>query len=215
MRESLVMADGPRVLLVDDHALMLDAIEALIAQEWNVVGKIQDADAVLPSLRTLSPDIVVLDIFMPRLDGFQLAHEIRQQSPSTKVVFVTMSEDPELAAAAFRIGASAYLLKTSAPSELSEALHVVVGNKRYISLALSGPLMRLLLDAPKAAAVELTSRQTDVLRLLAAGRTMKEIAAALQVTARTVAFHKYQMMAELGIKSSAELIQYAIRNGLT
>lgn len=194
--------------------MLLDALEALLAREWNVVGKIQDADAVLPSLRRLSPDIVVLDIFMPRRDGFELAREVREQSPSTKVVFMTMSEDAELAAAAFRVGASAYLLKTSAPSELSEALHSIVANKRYITPALTGPMMRLLADAPKATVVELTSRQKDVLRLLASGRTMKEVAAALQVTTRTVAFHKYQMMEELRIKSSAELIQYAIRNGI-
>jgi DNA-binding NarL/FixJ family response regulator len=202
------------VLLVDDHALLLDALEALIAREWNVVGKIQNADAVLPSLRTLSPDIVVLDIFMPRHHGFDLAREIRERSPSTKIVFMTMNAEPELAASAFRLGASAYLLKTSAPSELSAALHAVVANRRYITPALTGSMMRLLVDAPKPAVVELTSRQKEVLRLLAAGRTMKEVAATLQVTTRTVAFHKYQMMEELRIKSSAELIQYAIRHGL-
>jgi len=203
-----------RVLLVDDHALLLDALEALIAPEWDVVGKIQDVDAVLPSLRTLSPDIVVLDVFMPRRDGFDLAREVREQSPSTKVVFLTMSEDPELAAAAFRMGASAYLLKTSAPSELPVALRAVVDNRRYVTPAMSGPMMRLLADPPKVAVAELTSRQKEVLRLLASGRTMKEVAATLQVTARTVAFHKYRMMAELRIKSSAELVRYAIRNGL-
>jgi DNA-binding NarL/FixJ family response regulator len=206
---------GPRVLLVDDHALVLDALEALIAGEWNVIGKIQDAETLSSSLRTLAPDIVILDIFMPRRDGFDLARDIKEQSPRTQLVFLTMHEDPELAAAAFRIGVSAYVLKNSAPSELSEALRAVAEGRRYITPSLTGAVMQLLVDTPKVAAVDLSPRQKDVLRLLAAGRTMKEVAAALHVTTRTVAFHKYQMMTELRIKSSAELIQYAVRNGLT
>jgi DNA-binding NarL/FixJ family response regulator len=201
----------PRILLVDDHVLMLDALEALLANEWNVIGKICDPDEVIDAVETLHPDIVVLDVVMPRRGGFELAREITQRFPSTKLVFVTMNEDAYLAAEAFRIGASAYVLKGSAASELSTAMRVAVEGSRYITSSLTGAIVQTLLQPQEPISVALAPRQEEVLRLLAKGYSMKEVAAAMNITTRTVALHKYQMMAQLRIKSSAELIRYAVQ----
>jgi len=208
------MTTRPRILLVDDHALMLDALEALLADEWNVIGKFRDGDAALNAIDALRPDIVVLDVVMPRRGGFELGREIAERFPSTKFIFVTMNDDAYLAAEAFRIGASAYVLKGSAATELSAAMHAVIEGSRYISSALTGAMVQTLLAPQEPMTDTLTERQHEVLRLLAKGLTMKEVAAAMNITTRTVAFHKYQMMTQLRIKSSAELIQYAVRQRL-
>jgi len=205
------MTTRSRILLVDDHALMLDALEALLADEWDVIGKFRDGNAAINAIDTLRPDIVVLDVMMPRRGGFELAREIAERFPSTKFVFVTMNDDAYLAAEAFRIGASAYVLKGSAATELSTAMHAVIEGSRYISSSLTGAMVQTLLAPQEPVTITLTERQHEVLRLLARGLTMKEVAAAMNITTRTVAFHKYQMMTQLRIKSSAELIQYAVR----
>ena len=204
----------PRVLLIDDHVLMLDALAALLADEWNIVGKVSETDMVLHAVDTLEPDVVVLDISMPGRDGLELAREILQRLPCPKLVFVTMREDPHVAADAFRLGASAYVLKTSAGSELSAALRAVVDGKRYITLSITEAVLQSLVTPAGAPPPRLTDKQRDVLRLLAQGHTMKEIAGALDISTRTVAFHKYRAMEQLGIKSSAELIQYAVRQAI-
>ena len=190
------MTTPPRILLVDD---------------WNIIGKIRDPDAVINTIDALRPDIVVLDVTMPRRGGFELAREISERFPATKFVFVTMNDDPHLAAEAFRIGASAYVLKGSAASELSTAMHAVVEGSRYVTSSLTGAMVQSLLAPQDETNTALTERQHEVLRLLARGLTMKEVAAAMNITTRTVAFHKYQMMSQLRIKSSAELIRYAVR----
>ncbi|HUK35930.1 MAG TPA: response regulator transcription factor [Vicinamibacterales bacterium] len=204
----------PRVLLADDHTLLLDALEKLLSDEWNIVAKVHDGGTLLRAVETLQPDVVVLDIAMPPMNGLELGREIKHRFPSLKLIFLTMSADPDLAADAFRMGASAYVLKHLAASDLSRAMHEVIKGGRYIPPSLTQGVVHSLVKQPKSVAVDLTPRQREVLRLLASGYAMKEVAAALNISSRTVAFHKYQIMAQLGIKSSAELIQYAIRQAI-
>lgn len=202
----------PRVLLADDHALLLGAFEKLLAPECEIVGNVTDGRALLTAVQTLNPDVVVLDIGMPILNGMEAGRQIKQTRPDVKLVFLTMHEDPDLAAEAFRAGASAYVLKRSASSELLTAIREVTQGRSYITPLATEGLMDSLLNADdRKPAGDLTSRQREVLQLIAEGRSMKEVAAVLNVTARTVAFHKYRMMEQLKVKSTAELIQYAVK----
>ena len=204
---------APRVLLADDHALLLGAFEKLLATECEVVGLASDGRALVAAAEALKPDVIVLDIAMPLLNGLEAGRQIKRKLPDVKLVFLTMNEDPDLAAEAFRAGASAYLLKHSAASELMVAIREVMQGRSYVTPLLTEALMGVLLnnDGRKPDRV-LTSRQREVLQLLAEGRSMKEVAAVLNLTPRTVAFHKYQMMEQLKIKSTAELIQYAVKH---
>jgi DNA-binding NarL/FixJ family response regulator len=177
---------------------------------------VADGRALLDAAPGLRPDIVVLDIAMPLLNGLDAARLLRQQMPEVKVIFLTVSEDPDLAAEAFRAGASGFLLKNSAASELLQAIDEVFQGRSYITpLATRGVVSSFLhAPVPEKKTVEVSQRQREVLQLLAEGRTMKEIARILRISARTVAFHKYGMMQELGIRSSAELVQFAIKQHL-
>jgi DNA-binding NarL/FixJ family response regulator len=203
----------PRVLLADDHALLLGAFETLLAGECDVVGQVSDGRALVTAAEQLKPDVIVLDISMPLLNGIEAGRQIKQRMRSVKLVFVTMNEDPDVAAEAFRAGASGYLLKRSAASELAASIREVMQGRSYITpLITAGVVDSLLRHDEHKAATELTPRQREILQLLAEGRSMKEIAALLDVTPRTVAFHKYRMMEQLKVKSTAELVQYAVRH---
>jgi DNA-binding NarL/FixJ family response regulator len=202
----------PRVLLADDHRLVLGALEALLSQECDVVGTATDGRALVAAAVRLQPDLVVLDVAMPLLNGLDAALQIKRACPRIKIVVITMNEDPEVAAAAFRAGASAYILKQSAASELLSAIHEVTSGRSYVTPLVTEDLVATLLrggDPPPSRG--LTARQREVLQLLAEGCSMKKAAGVLNVTPRTVAFHKYRMMAQLRIKSTAELIQFAIK----
>jgi DNA-binding NarL/FixJ family response regulator len=202
----------PRVLLADDHALLLGAYEKLLAGECDIVGQVSDGRSLVAAAESLRPDVIVLDIEMPHLNGLDAGRQIRQKLRDIKLVFVTMHEDAELAAEAFRSGASAYLLKRSASSELSVAIREAMRGRSYITPLMTADLVESLLDVEKHKSVgELTPRQREVLQLLAEGQTMKEIASVMKVTPRTVAFHKYRMMEQLKVRSTAELVQYAVR----
>jgi len=202
----------PRVLLADDHALLLAAFEKLLADHCEVVGVVSDGRALVDAAERLRPDVIVLDIAMPLLNGLDAGRQIKQKLREVRLVFLTMNEDPALAAEAFRAGASAYLLKRSAASELRTALDEVMRGRSYVTPLVTGGMVEALLDHGKGPQpVELTPRQREVLQLLAEGRSMKEVATVLNLTPRTVAFHKYEMMKQLGITSTAELIQYAVR----
>jgi len=202
----------PRVLLADDHALLLAAFEKLLADQCEVVGVVSDGRALVEAAERLRPDVIVLDIAMPLLNGLDAGRQIKQKMREVRLVFLTMNEDPALAAEAFRAGASAYLLKRSAASELSTALDEVMRGRSYVTPLMTGGMVEALLDRGKGAQpVDLTQRQREVLQLLAEGRSMKEVATVLKLAPRTVAFHKYEMMKQLGITSTAELIQYAVR----
>jgi len=203
----------PRVLLADDHRLLREAFVKLLEPDCDVVGAVADGRALLEAVPTLRPDIVVLDIAMPQLNGLDAARQLKHAMPDVKVIFLTVSEDPDLAAEAFRTGASGFLLKNSAASELLQAIRDVSQGRSYVTPLATRDVLDMLLRQPESSggAHELSPRQREVLQLLAEGRTMKEIANILKITARTVAFHKYSMMQELGIKTSAELIQFAIK----
>jgi DNA-binding NarL/FixJ family response regulator len=203
----------PRVLLADDHSLLLGAFEKLLAADCDVVGQVSDGRALVAAADTLKPDVIVLDIGMPLLNGLEAGRQIKQKHRHIKLVFLTMNEDADVAAEAFRSGASAYLLKRSAASELVTAISEVMKGRSYITPLVTQDLVGSLLNvADRKPSNELTSRQREVLQLLAEGRSMKEVASVLNLTPRTVAFHKYRMMDQLNVKSTAELIQYAVKH---
>jgi DNA-binding NarL/FixJ family response regulator len=206
----------PRVLLADDHRLLREAFSQMLQHRCDVVGTVADGRALLEVAPALRPDVVVLDIAMPLLNGLDAARQLKQQMPEVKVIFLTVSEDPDLAAEAFRAGASGFLLKNSAASELIQAIEEVFQGRSYVTPLATQGLVGSFLNAsqPGKKACELSQRQREVLQLLAEGRTMKQIARILKITARTVAFHKYTMMQELGIKTSAELIHHALQQHL-
>ena len=203
-----------RVLLADDHALLLGALEKLLVDECEVVGQVADGRALVEAAERLRPDIIVLDISMPLLNGLEAGRQIKQKQRNIKLVYLTMNEDADLAAEAFRVGASGYLLKRSAASELATAIREVTQGRTYITPLVAEGLVESLLhvEQPRTTVHTLTSRQREVLQLLAEGRSMKEVASVLNLTPRTVAFHKYRMMEQLKLRSTAELVQYAVKN---
>jgi DNA-binding NarL/FixJ family response regulator len=203
----------PRVLLADDHRLLREAFAQVLEQHCEVVGCVSDGRAVLAAASELQPDIVVLDIAMPLLNGLDAARQLKRVMPDVKVIFLTVSEDPDLAAEAFQAGASGYVLKNSAAAELVQAVEEASQGRSYVTPLAARGLVDNFLQEPERAkkATSLSARQREVLQLLAEGHTMKEIARILEITPRTVAFHKYAMMRELGVKSSAELVQQAIK----
>jgi DNA-binding NarL/FixJ family response regulator len=206
----------PRVLLADDHVLLLEAFAKLLADECDVVGMVSNGHALLEAAERLHPDVAVVDIGMPMLNGIAAAARLKKIHPGIRILFLTMNEDPDLAAEAFRSGASGYVLKRSAASELLTAIREIMRQRSYVTPlvteGLVGSMMQNRKDRTDSSA--LTPRQREVIQLIAEGRSMKEVAAVLNITARTVAFHKYQIMDQLHIKTTAELIQFAVRNHL-
>ncbi len=193
--------------------MLRESFAKLLEPDCEVVGTVADGRAVLEIAPRVRPDVVVMDIAMPLLNGLDAARQLKRAMPAVKVIFLTVNEDPDLAAEAFRAGGSAFLLKNSAASELLQAIQDVARGRSYITPLAAAGMVDDLLYRPDSAKGrrELSARQREVLQLLAEGRTMKEIASILNITARTVAFHKYKMMEQLGIKSSAELVQLAIK----
>ncbi len=204
----------PRILLADDHQLLLEAFQKLLEPEFEVVGTATDGRALLAAARTRQPDVVVLDIAMPVLNGLEAARQLKLWQPNTKLVFLTMSRDISLAAEAFELGASAFLLKSSAASELRQAIQLALRGKTFMtpSLGEEKPQELVRRRRRRHSKQDLTPRQREILQLLAEGQSMKQIAAVLDLTARTVAFHKYRLMEQLQLKTTAELIQYAIKH---
>jgi DNA-binding NarL/FixJ family response regulator len=203
----------PRVLLADDHVLVLGAFEKLLADVCDIVGQVTDGRALVNAAEKLKPDVVVLDISMPLLNGLEAGRQIKQKLHEVRLVFLTMIEDPDVAAEAFRSGASGYLLKRSAASELATAIREVAEGRSYITPLMTEGLVGTLLQVGEhTPSQDLTSREREVLQLLAEGRSMKEVASMLNVTPRTIAYHKYQMMERLRVRSTAELIQYAVKH---
>ena len=202
----------PRVLLADDHALLVGAFEKLLAGDCDVIGQVNDGRALVAAAEKLVPDVIVLDISMPLLNGLEAGRQIKQKLRDVKLIFLTMNEDSDLAAEAFRSGASGYVLKRSAASELSAAIREVMQGRSYVTPLITAGLVGSLQQSDEQKpAHELTARQREVLQLLAEGRSMKEVASVLNVTPRTVAFHKYRMMEQLKVKSTAELVRYAVK----
>ena len=204
----------PRVLLADDHQMLLDALKGLLEPTYEVVGLVTDGRALLKAAEKLRPDIIVLDIAMPQLNGLQAGRQLKQSMPTVKLIYMTMNEDPYLVGEAFRAGASAYLLKQAAGLELNGAIQRVLKGGSFVTPSASKGLDDISLRDPenRAFAPEPTARQREVIQLLAEGRTMKEVATLLYITPRTVAAHKYTAMELLQVKTNAELIQYAIKH---
>jgi DNA-binding NarL/FixJ family response regulator len=204
----------PRVILADDHTLLLEAFQKLLNDDCDIVGMVSDGRALLAATDSLRPVVVVVDISMPLLNGIDAARQIKQALPDTRIIFLTMNEDPDLAAAAFRAGASGYLLKRSAASELQTAIREVMRRRSYVTPLVTEGLMGSMLQGPESAhgAQQLTPRQREVVQLVAEGHSMKEVGHILNIAPRTVAFHKYRIMEQLKIRTTAELIQFAIKH---
>jgi DNA-binding NarL/FixJ family response regulator len=202
-----------RVLIAEDHVLVAQAFRNLLEPAFEVCGIAADGRALMAMAAELKPDIVLADVSMPLLNGLEAGKAIRDQQPSIKLVFLTMDQDPDLAAAAFRIGARGYLLKHSGTDELARCLASVASGERYLTpLIAGGDISDLLLATDDRQDLEsLSSREREVLQLLAEGRSMIEAAGILGITPRTVAFHKYRLMDRLNLKSNADLVQFAVR----
>jgi DNA-binding NarL/FixJ family response regulator len=205
-----------RIILADDHALLLGAFQSLLEPEFEVVGTFLDGRSLVENAKSLHPDVIVLDIGMPLMNGLSAGQRLKQELPAVKLIYLTMNQDPDLAAEAFRLGASGYILKNSAASELAYAIREALGGRSYVTPLITEGMVGSFVQnlKRKKPAHKLTLRQKEVLQLLAEGRSMKEVAAVLNVTPRTVAFHKYTMMEQLKLRTGAELIQYAIKNSI-
>jgi DNA-binding NarL/FixJ family response regulator len=203
----------PRILMADDHAMLLDAFKALLEPEFDVVGTVTDGRMLLEEFARLQPDVVLLDIGMPLLNGLDAGRQLRAQRKSVKLIYLTMNPSPDLAGEALRLGASGYVLKSSAFQELKQAIHEVLRGRSYITPLITRDVVGSLIER-KTSRHELTMRQREILQLLAEGRSMKEVGAILDLAPRTVAFHKYRMMEQLRLKTSAELVQFAVRQGV-
>jgi len=205
-----------RVLLADDHTFLLQTCKKMLEAEFDIPAIFTDGRALLEAAPKLEPDVIVLDIGMPLLNGLDAGRELKKLMPRAKLIFLTMYPDPELAREAIRLGASAYLLKTSAASELVRAIREAMKGRLYVTPAIAKAIEDAFIKNPSVTHIskELTPRQREVLQLLAEGRPMKEAAYILDVSTRTIAFHKYRMMEQLGLKSSAELIQFAVNQHL-
>jgi DNA-binding NarL/FixJ family response regulator len=204
----------PRILLADDHTLVIEAFRKLLEPSCNIVGVVADGLSLLQLAPSLKPDIVVVDVAMPLLSGLEAGQRLKKLMPAVKVIFVTMNEDPDLAMEAMRGKASGYLLKSSAASELFQAIQLALKGNTYVTPQIAKGMEHSFVRDPKRTgrAKKLTPRQREVLQLLAEGKSMKEAGSVLKLTARTIAFHKYRMMEDLGIKTTADLIHFAIKN---
>ena len=203
----------PRVLLADDHRMLVDALKGILEPRCKVVAAVGDGRELLKAAAKLQPDIIVLDIAMPQLNGLDAARHLKPIMPKVKFIFMTMNEDPDLVGEAFRAGASAYLLKRQAAFELTDAVEKVLKGGSYVTPGAAEGQAKISLRDPKARehVAEPTPRQREVIQLLAEGRSMKEVASILQITKRTVAAHKYAVMDLLQLKTNADLVQYAIK----
>jgi DNA-binding NarL/FixJ family response regulator len=198
--------------MADDHTMLLDAFKVLLEPEFDVVGTVADGRMLLEEFARLHPDVVLLDIAMPLLNGLDAGRQLKAQRKSVKLIYLTMNPDPGLASAALRLGASGYVLKSSAATELKQAIHEALRGRSYITPLITRDVIGSLLEHTDRH--ELTTRQREVLQLLAEGKSMKEVAGILDLTPRTVAFHKYRMMEQLRVRTSAELVQFAVREGM-
>lgn len=204
----------PRIVIADDHSLIAEAFQKLLSVEFEVVATVQDGRTLLTVAEQLRPDVILVDIGMPVLNGLEAAERIKRILPNVKVIYVTINQDPDLIAEAMRRGASAYLSKTAAASELVAAIRHALDGEQYISPQLQAPPpdSDTREDEPLTPKLPLTERQVEVLQLLAEGKSMKEAASILNLTTRTVAFHKYRIMEHLQLRNDAEVVQYAVRN---
>jgi DNA-binding NarL/FixJ family response regulator len=206
-----------RVLLVDDHRIVAEGLKRLLVAEFDLVGVVEDGRAMVEAAKALQPDVIVADITMPHLNGIEALERIKKFDPHMRVVFLTMHSDIGYARRALAAGALGFVLKHSAPEELVLAVHAASKGRTFITPTLAGQVLQGLTQNPLDSAdpvASLTLRQREILRLLVDGLTAKEIGARLNISARTVEDHKYRMVEALGLRSSAELIHFAIKHAI-
>ncbi len=209
----------PRILMADDHAIVLAGLRKLVEAEGEVVGMVEDGRALVEAAQQLRPDIVLLDISMPLLNGLDAARQISKLVPESKLIFLTMHATPTYATEAFKAGASGYLIKRSAAVELKQAIQAVMRGQHYMTPLITKDVLAATLQSPdgqsnKPLVTSLTQRQREVLQLVAEGKGTKAIASILNISVKTVEFHKFRIMSELDLHSTAELVKYAIGEGL-
>lgn len=207
----------PRVLLADDHRIVAEGLRSLIEPEFELVGIVEDGRALLDAAEKLRPDVIVADISMPLMNGIEAVRRIKITNKDVKVIFLTMHPDITYAVSAFEAGALGYVLKHSAPSELIVAIRSALRGKRYVTPLFAGDFIEGRKKGSQERYEEisfLTRRQREVLQLLAEGHSVKEIAYRLHISTRTAEYHKYQMMKDLGIKTVAELVRYAVKHNI-
>ena len=205
----------PRILLADDHTLIVEALKKLLESEFEIVGTVPDGRKLLQVAPALRPDVVVIDIGMPMLNGFDAGRQFKKLLPNVKLVVLTVNEDYDLAVDALREWASGYLLKSSAGSELVKAIWDVLRGQQYITPQIAKRQLKEFVRDPRPNRIKnLTARQREVLQLLGEGRSMKEAAFQLQVATRTVAFHKYRIMDEHGLRTNSDLVRFAIKQNV-
>jgi DNA-binding NarL/FixJ family response regulator len=204
------------ILLADDHAMICAGLRKLLEPEYEVIGCVGDGRALIKTAVEKKPDLVLVDVGMPLLNGLDAGRELKKLMPRIKLIFLTMNQDADVASEALRIGASGYLLKNSQGEELLQAVHNAVRGTSYVTPQISHAMEERFIRDPRSIShsKQLSDRQREVLQMLAEGQSMKEIAYILQISSRTVRFHKYKIMEELGIKTNAELVQYAIKHSI-
>jgi DNA-binding NarL/FixJ family response regulator len=209
------MTNRPRILIADDHTLVAELCKRLLEPEFDIAGVVTDGRALVRAAVDLKPNAIVIDIAMPVLNGLDAGLQVKAMQPAVKLVYLTMNTDVEVAAKAFECGASGYLLKTCAAAELVVAVREVLRGKSYMSKSLSRDEIDCLRWERKKLVEEherLTGRQREVLQLLVEGKLMKEVGGILNMSTRTVCYHKYRIMVALGAKNNADLVKYAVRN---
>lgn len=209
----------PRVLMADDHSILLAGVQKLIEDQCEVVGTVEDGRALIETANLLKPDVILLDISMPLLNGLEAARQLKKLLPETKLLFLTMHASPRYATEAFKAGAHGFLLKQSAATELPQAIDAILKGQHYLTPSMAKPVIEQALRADKVPMIKgtdqgLTSRQREVLQLIGEGKGTKEIAAVLNVSVKTIEFHKTCLMRELDIHSTSALMRYAITQNL-
>ena len=201
----------PRVIIADDHAMVAEGLGRLVGEVADLVGQVGDGEQLVDRARQLKPDIIISDVSMPVMSGLDALRQLKAEGSQCRFIFLTVHTEAQLAAEAIRAGAQAYLLKASAGEELFEAIRAVMGGRVYLTPHVTKDVLRTISAQENR---QLTSRQRDVLVLIAKGKRMKDIAADLKISVRTVEDHKSQLLVALGAKSTADLVRYAIKLGL-
>ena len=206
---------APRIMLADDHTILAEAFRKLLEPHFEVVGTVVNGRSLLEVAPRLNPDAIIVDIAMPLMNGLEAGLRLKVLMPSVKLIFLTMNEDPDVASKALRHWASGYLLKKSAGVELKRAIEDVLRGHSYVTPSIAQKLIEeFIRDPHQERTKELTKRQRQVLQLLAEGRSMKEAAVVLNIAVRTIAFHKYRIMEDFGLKTNSDLVRFAMREHL-
>jgi len=205
----------PTLLLADDHAIVMEGLASLLRGEFSLVGAVADGARLIEAARQHRPDVIVTDVAMPGMSGLEALRQLRAEAINAKVVFLTMHADAQLAAEALRAGAAGFVVKHAAGKELVAAIHTVLRGGRYLPAQLASGVLTALANGDRQEVGSMTPRQRQVVTMIAEGLTMKEVAAALGLSPRTVEAHKYQVMQTLGLQTTADLIRYALEHRLT